>query len=89
MPELLQLPRIRQRVIFPYLVLRRGPPLSLAPLPSPSMVAACPSQAPLNQLRFLSPECFRAGEIHNHFSVWERLLSGRGSSQVDLTEIGH
>lgn len=51
------------------------------------MVAACPSQASLNQLRFLSPEYFRAGEIHNHLSVWEHLLRGRGSSQVDLMEI--
>ena len=59
----------------------------VGPLPSPSMVAACPSQASLNQLRFLSPEYFRAGEIHNHLSVWEHLLSGRGSSQVDLMEI--
>ena len=59
----------------------------VGPLPSPSMVTACPSLPSLNQLRFLSPECFRAVEIHNHFSVWESLLSGRGSSQVDLMEI--
>ena len=59
----------------------------VGPLSSPSMVAACPSQASLNQLRFLSPEYFRAGEIHNHLSVWEHLLSGRGSFQVDLMEI--
>lgn len=65
----------------------QGPSPFVGSLPSRGMVAACPSQASLNQLRFLSPECFRAGEIHNHFSVWERLLSGRGSSQVDLMKI--
>ena len=59
----------------------------VGPLPSPSMVAANPSQASLNQLRFLSPEYFRAGEIHDHLSVWEHLLSVHGSSQVDLMGI--
>ena len=53
-----------------------GPSPFVGPLPSRSMVTA-----------FLSPEYFRAGEIHNHLSVWEHLLSGRGSSQVDLMEI--
>ena len=65
----------------------QGPSPFVGPLPSPSMVTAFPSQASLNQLRFLSPEYFRAGEIHNHLSVWEHLLSGRGSSQVDLMDI--
>ena len=87
MPGLLQLPQIRQRVIFPYVIFRRGPSPFVAPLPSPSMVAAHLSQASLNQLRFRSPEYFRAGDIHSHLSVWERLLNGHGSSQVDLMEI--
>lgn len=62
------------------------PSPSVGPLPSPSMFAVNPNQASLNQPRFLSPEYFRAGKIHNHLSVWEHLLSGHGSSQLDLME---
>lgn len=57
------------------------------PLPSPSMVASRPSLASLGQLRFCNPLFCRAGEIHNHLSVWEHLLAGRSSSPVDLMEI--
>ena len=57
------------------------------PLPSPSMVASRPSLASLGQLRFCNPLFCRAGEIHNHLSVWEQLLAGRSSSPVDLMEI--
>lgn len=51
------------------------------------MVAACPSLATLEQLRFFHPQHFRAGAIHNHVPVWEHLLSGHSSTQVDFMEI--
>ncbi|KAL9954401.1 hypothetical protein ACROYT_G041934 [Oculina patagonica] len=51
------------------------------------MVAAGPSQASSSQLRFRNSQFFRAGEIHNHLPVWEQLLSGYSSSQVDFMEI--
>ena len=50
------------------------------------MVASRPSLVSLGQLRFCNPLFFWAGEIHNHFSVWEQLLTGQTSSPVDLME---
>ena len=51
------------------------------------MVAACPSLSMLEQLRFFQPQHFRAIAINNHVPVWEHLLSGRSSTQVDFMEI--
>jgi len=59
----------------------------LGPLPSPSMVVASPDLAKIEQLRFFKPTFLRAGEIHNHLPVWERLLSGHSSSQVNFIDI--
>ena len=56
-------------------------------LPSPSMVVACPGFAKIEQLRFFDPTFFRAGEIHSHLPVWEKLLSGHSSSQVNFINI--
>ena len=72
---------------IPLCDIMQGPTPFVGPLPSPSMVTVNPNQALLNRLRYLSPEYFRAGEIQNHVSVWEHLLSEHGSSQLDLTEI--
>ena len=54
---------------------------------SPSMVVASTDLADIEQLRFFNPTFFRAGEIHNHLPVWERLLSGHSSSQANFFDI--
>jgi len=51
------------------------------------MVVACPDLATMEQLRFFDPTFFRAGEIRNHLPVWEKLLSGHSSSQVNYIDI--
>ena len=51
------------------------------------MVVASTDLANIEQLRFFNPTFFRAGEIHNHFPVWERLLSGHSSSQANFIDI--
>ena len=62
--------------VIPLCDVTQGPSPFVGPLPSPSMVAACPSQASLSQLRFLNPEYFRAGEIHKQ-QVSMGALTGR------------
>ena len=59
----------------------------VGPLPFPSTVVASPGLAKIEHLRFFDPTFFRAGEIHNHLPVWERLLSGHTSSQVNFINI--
>ena len=51
------------------------------------MVVASTDLANIEQLRFFNPTFFRAGEIHNHLPVWERLLSGHSSSQANFFDI--
>ena len=51
------------------------------------MVVASPDLAKIEQLRFFDTKFFRAGEIHNHLPVWERLLSGHSSPQVSFIDI--
>ena len=51
------------------------------------MVVASTDLANIEQLHFFNPTFFRAGEIHNHLPVWERLLSGHSSSQANFFDI--
>ena len=67
--------------------IKQGTAPFVGPLPSPSMVVASTDLANIEQLRFFNPTFFRAGEIHNHFPVWERLLSGHSSSQANFIDI--
>ena len=67
--------------------IKQGTSPFVGPLPSLSMVVASPGLAKIEQLRFFDPTFFRAGEIHNHLPVWERLLSGHSSSQVNFINI--
>ena len=61
---------------IPVCSIKQGTSPFVGPLPSPSMVVASKDLANIEQLRFFNPTFFRAGEIHNHLPVWERLLSG-------------
>ena len=67
--------------------IKQGTSPFVGPLPSPSMVVASPGLAKIEQLSFFDRTFFRAGKIHNHLSVWERLLSGHSSSQVNFIDI--
>ena len=67
--------------------IKQGTAPFVGPLPSPSMVVASTDLANIQQLRFFNPTFFRAGEIHNHLPVWERLLSGHSSSQANFIDI--
>ena len=51
------------------------------------MVVVSTDLANIEQLHFFNPTFFRAGEIHNHFPVWETFLSGHSSSQANFFDI--
>lgn len=56
-------------------------------LPSPSVVVAFPDLAKIKQILFFDSTFFRAGEIHNHLPVWERMLIGHSLSQLNFINI--
>lgn len=51
------------------------------------MVAMDPGLGVLRNLRFRNPEDFRAGSLHAHPQVWEKLLSGVGNEHIDLMAV--
>jgi hypothetical protein len=59
----------------------------VGPLASPAMVAMDPALGVLRSLRFRNPDDFRAGSLHAHPEVWEKLLSGVSNEHVDLMAV--
>ena len=59
----------------------------VGPLASSAMVARDPVLGVLRNLRFRNPDDFRAGSLHAHPEVWERLLSGVSNEYVDLMAV--
>ena len=59
----------------------------VGPLASPAMVAMDPALGVLRSLRFRNPDDFRAGSLHAHPEVWEKLLSGVSNKHVGLMAV--
>lgn len=52
-------------------------------------VASGARKASLSDVHFRNPSCFVAGEIHRHFTIWEKVLEGFHKKEVILQYIAN